>query len=87
MPEDFVAWLDGLDDLNTLAHFSLRKLLAVARVEDHHDQERQLRGLVEGACDSIPISGTEPAVLREQNTSATKDSLLGADHLDLTSEG
>ena len=61
LPEDFVAWLEGFNDPEFLAHFSLRRLLAIARVEDRDDQKRQLEELVEAVSDSIPCSGFEPA--------------------------
>ena len=55
LPEDFVAWLEGFSDPEFLARFSLRRLLAIARVEDRDDQMRQVEELVEAVSDSILV--------------------------------
>ena len=57
LPKNFVAWLEGFGDPEILAHVSLRRPLAVVRVEDRNDQMRQLVELAEAASDSIPVQG------------------------------
>ena len=47
LAEDFVEWLEGVDDPDLVSGLSLRKLVAIARVDDPEVQRRELATLVE----------------------------------------